>query len=208
LWQTGFPVADWFVSMIPPITAGILTGGRGSRMGGMDKGLANLGGRPLIEHLLERLEPQATRLIINANRNHDHYRQYGHPVVPDRMTGFQGPLAGIAALLEACEDSWLVTIPCDAPFVPPDYIPRLWKTAAQTHADIVVADDGNGIQPVHALIARTLLDDLGDFLAGGHRKPRQWFQRHRWTTADFSDQPEAFINLNRPEDYRELPAWS
>ncbi len=186
------------------ITAGILTGGRGRRMGGIDKGLAELDGRPLIEHLLERLRPQTAHILINANRNLEHYRRYGLPVVRDPVDGYQGPLAGFAALLAACEDDWLAVTPCDSPLLPADYLQRLDQARRDSGADIVVAHDGERIQPVHALIARSLLDDLLDFLAGGERKIDLWYARHHWAPADFGDRPETFVNLNRPEDYRQL----
>ena len=190
-----------------PVTAGILTGGRGSRMGGIDKGWVELDGKPLIRHLLDRLQPQAGHILINANRNLDDYVALGYPVVRDRLDGFQGPLAGFAALLNACEDGWLAVTPCDSPLLPEDYLQRLLSAAEQTpEARIVVAHDGERIQPVHALIARNLLNDLEAFLQSGERKIDLWYDRHPWVAADFSDRPETFVNLNRPADYEQLKA--
>ena len=190
-----------------PVTAGILTGGRGSRMGGIDKGWVELDGKPLIRHLLDRLQPQTGHILINANRNLDDYVALGYPVVRDRLDGFQGPLAGFAALLNACEDGWLAVTPCDSPLLPEDYLQRLLTAAGQNpEARIVVAHDGERIQPVHALIARDLLNDLEAFLQSGERKIDLWYDRHPWVAADFSDRPETFVNLNRPADYEQLKA--
>jgi len=190
-----------------PVTAGILTGGRGSRMGGIDKGWVELDGKPLIRHLLDRLQPQTGHILINANRNLDDYVALGYPVVRDRLDGFQGPLAGFAALLNACEDGWLAVTPCDSPLLPEDYLQRLLTEAGQNpEARIVVAHDGERIQPVHALIARNLLNDLEAFLQSGERKIDLWYDRHPWVAADFSDRPETFVNLNRPADYEQLKA--
>ncbi len=187
------------------VTAGILAGGRGSRLGGIDKGWVELDGKPLIRHLLDRLEPQTRHILINANRNLDDYATLGYPVVGDRLDGFQGPLAGFAALLHACEDEWLAVMPCDSPLLPEDYLQRLLATAGQNReARIVVAHDGQRIQPTHALIANELLNDLEKFLQSGGRKIKLWYERHHLAVADFSDRPESFVNLNQPADYEQL----
>jgi molybdopterin-guanine dinucleotide biosynthesis protein A len=186
------------------ITGAILAGGRGSRMGGIDKGLAPLGDKPLIEHILAALGPQVTHLLINANRNIDRYAEYGHPVVKDRLDGHQGPLAGFAALLGACEDDWLVTVPCDTPHIPADLVQRMWSARVDAGAEIAIAHDGRRMQPAHALLPRRLLSDLEAFLDSGERKIDRWYARHAIVEVDFSDQPDAFLNLNRPEDYRQF----
>ncbi|RMG37879.1 MAG: molybdenum cofactor guanylyltransferase [Gammaproteobacteria bacterium] len=189
----------------PPITGGILAGGRGSRMGGVDKGLVAFAGRPLIEQVVQGLAPQVDHLVINANRNLDRYRSLGFPVVSDRLEGHQGPLAGFAALMHACEDPWLVTAPCDTPQIPPDLVARLWAACAAEGCRIAVAHDGQRLQPAHALLDVSLLGDLEDFLAAGERKIDIWYARHPMVTVDFSDRAEAFLNLNRPEDYQRFP---
>jgi molybdenum cofactor guanylyltransferase len=186
------------------ITGAVLAGGRGSRMGGIDKGLAPLGDKPLIEHILAALGPQVTHLLINANRNIDRYTEYGHPVVKDRLDGHQGPLAGFAALLGACEDDWLVTVPCDTPHIPADLVQRMWSARVDAGAEIAIAHDGRRMQPAHALLPRRLLSDLEAFLDSGERKIDRWYARHATVEVDFSDQPDAFLNLNRPEDYRQF----
>jgi molybdenum cofactor guanylyltransferase len=186
------------------ITGAVLAGGRGSRMGGIDKGLATLGDRPLIEHILTALSPQVTHLLVNANRNFDRYADYGFAVVKDRLDGHQGPLAGFAALLDACEDEWLVTVPCDTPYIPQDLVSRMWSARVAADADIAIAHDGRRMQPAHAMLPRRLLSDLESFLNSGERKIDRWYARHATIEVDFSDQPDAFLNLNRPEDYRQF----
>ncbi|HHH46914.1 MAG TPA: molybdenum cofactor guanylyltransferase [Thiotrichales bacterium] len=178
-------------------------------MGGLDKGWVELGGKPLIRHLLERLQPQAAHILINANRNLDDYASLGCPIVHDRLAGFPGPLAGFAALLHACKDEWLAVLPCDSPLLPEDYLQRLLNTAEQNpEACIVTAHDGEHIQPVHALIASRLLADLESFLQSGGRRVALWYDRHPWVAADFSDCPEIFANLNRPTDFEHLESLS
>ncbi len=184
------------------VTAGILAGGRGRRMGHIDKGLAELNGQPLIEHVLHRLQPQTPHILISANRNPDRYARYGHPVIADRWPGFQGPLAGIASLLEACGDDWLATTACDTPYLPADYIQRLIAAQQRSGARMVVCHDGSSLQPLHGLFHRELLRDLVGYLEQGGRQARQWIERHHRANADFSDCPDAFVNLNRPEDLR------
>ncbi len=182
------------------VTACILAGGRGRRMGGIDKGLMLWHGRPLVEQLVEALSPQVDRIVINANRNQETYRRLGHSVIGDELAGYQGPLAGIAAGLAAAGGGLLAVLPCDAPNLPPDYIERL--CAARRGAPIAVAHDGLRLQPVHALLPVDLLPELREFLAGGGRKVEAWYARQGFARADFSDRRETFFNLNRPEDRR------
>lgn len=182
------------------VTGLVLAGGRGSRMGGLDKGLTELAGRPMVAHVIDRLRPQVAHVIVNANRHQETYGGFGFPVVADASDGYPGPLAGFAAGLAAASTPWLVTVPCDCPLLPPDLVPRL--TAAQTDSDaeIVSAHDGGRLQPVFTLLRRDLLASLESFMAEGERKIDRWFARHHAATADFSDQPEAFENVNRPAD--------
>jgi len=173
-------------------------------MGGIDKGWADFEGKPLIAHVLERLQPQTHSILISANRNLDAYRALGYPVLKDRIDGFQGPLAGLASLLQACPTEWLATVPCDAPGLPNDYLVRMASAAEQTPGTrIVVAHNGDRLQPVHMLVARNLLDDLLSHLQQGGRKVRGWLGQYAYQTADFSDQPQAFFNLNHEADLRQ-----
>ena len=189
--------------LVPPardITGVILAGGRARRMGGQDKGLIPLAGRPLIEWVMEGLAPQVHRLLINANRNRERYGRYGYTVVADEIGGFQGPLAGFLSAMHACETPWLVVVPCDGPRLPDNLVRRLGCALAKAEAEIAVASDGRRMQPVYALMPVALADSLQDFLASGERKIDRWYARHRIVLEDFSDVPETFANVNTPED--------
>ena len=182
------------------ITGLILAGGAARRMGGGDKGLTELAGKPLIEYALARLAPQVDALIINANRNVARYADYGHPVVTDQRQGFQGPLAGMASGLKAAETEFMVCAPCDSPLLPEDLVERLFRQLREQDAELSVAHNGERLQPVFTLMRAALADSLLAFLDGGGRKIDQWFQRHQLAVADFSDQPAAFSNVNSPEE--------
>lgn len=182
------------------VTAVILAGGRATRMGGADKGLIPLAGRPMIEHVLAAIRPQVAAVIVNANRNHERYAAYGHPVVADEVADFPGPLAGMAAGLAACETPLALFLPCDGPLVPPDLVTRLRSALEQADARAAVANDGERLQPVHALLRRDLLDSLRGFLADDGRKVAQWYRSFATVTVDLSDHRELFINVNTPEE--------
>ncbi|HUG97607.1 MAG TPA: molybdenum cofactor guanylyltransferase MobA [Gammaproteobacteria bacterium] len=184
----------------PPITAIVLAGGRATRMGGIDKGLVELGGRPMIAHVLAVLAPQVERVLINANRNLDRYAEFGWPVVPDEDTGFLGPLAGLAAGLRAAVTPLVLTAPCDCPLLAPDLAARLYSALDAERAEIAVPFDGERLQPVFALVRRELGDSLAAYLGGGERKIDRWFAQHRLARVDFSDRPETFVNVNDPDE--------
>lgn len=186
------------------ITGVILAGGQGRRMGGVDKGWTSFDGRPLIAHVLSRLAPQVTTLLINANRSLDAYRDLGPAVIEDREGGYQGPLMGIWSGLSAASSPWVVVVPCDTPALPMDLVSRLWAGIGDN--DIAVAHDGERAHPVVALIRRALVDDLGEALMAGERKIDRWYARHAWCHVVFADQALAFANLNRPEDKDALAA--
>ncbi|MEW8323887.1 MAG: molybdenum cofactor guanylyltransferase MobA [Candidatus Thiodiazotropha taylori] len=185
-------------------TAVILAGGRGSRMGGNDKGLVLLDGKPLIEHVINTIAPQVGRLLINANRNMAEYQRFGYPVIRDELSGYQGPLAGIYSALEQITTPNLITVPCDGPRLPKDLVARLASAREIAAADIVVAHDGKRLQPVYALIGKKLRPSLKDYLDGGDRKIDLWYAQHKMVTADFSDMPETFLNINTPEERNEF----
>lgn len=183
------------------ITGVVLAGGRATRWDGRDKGLIEVSGRPMIGHVLEALEPQVEQVIINANRNLDEYRAFGVPVVTDARGDFLGPLAGIASGLAAATTEWVAIVPCDSPLLAADCVDRLASARAQDEStDIAVAHDGERIQPVFALIRRRLVEDLDAFLGSGGRKIDQWYGQQRMQLVDFSDRPDNFVNVNRPED--------
>jgi molybdenum cofactor guanylyltransferase len=178
------------------ITGVVLAGGRGSRMGGQDKGLVPLHGRPMVQHVITCLEPQVEAILVSANRNHEQYATLGYRVIPDLITGYQGPLAGIASALQAADTPYVATVPCDSPLFGKDLVARLADALARGNADISVAHDGQRAHPVFSLLKRSLLPSLLDFLKTGERKIDLWFARHRTVYADFSDSPEWFINVN------------
>ncbi|QQZ28980.1 bifunctional molybdopterin-guanine dinucleotide biosynthesis adaptor protein MobB/molybdopterin molybdotransferase MoeA [Thiothrix subterranea] len=188
----------------PRITGVILAGGRGSRMGGQDKGLLELHGRPLVEYLLEALQPQVDAILINANRNQARYQQYHYPVISDDLSDYQGPLAGFAAAMQAAQTDYILTIPCDAPELAADTAARLLAALQREQAEIAVAHDGERLQPVHALLPVSLLPSLQAFLANGDRKIDLWYAQHRMASVDFSDCRRMFRNINTPQQQAEL----
>jgi len=182
------------------ITGVILAGGRASRMDGVDKGLIHLAGKPLIEHVLARLNPQVNAVLISANRNLADYARLGYPVIQDMLAGYLGPLAGVLSALRVARTPYILTVPCDGPYIPTDLAQRLLLWLQERGTQIAVACAGEDIQPVVALIACTLADDIQQYLDGGERKVGSWLEKHKPARVDFSDQPDAFININTPEE--------
>jgi molybdenum cofactor guanylyltransferase len=161
--------------MSEKITGVILAGGLGRRMGGIDKGLQELRGRPLTAWVVERLAPQVDELLINANQNPERYAAFGHRVVPDEIPDFAGPLAGLHAALSAAAHPLVATVPCDSPFLPSDLISRLFAGLTATGADLAVARTFDQPHPVFCLCRRAVLPHLTEFLAGGGRKIDRWY---------------------------------
>lgn len=186
------------------ITGLVLAGGRAQRMGGIDKGLIPLDGRPMVAHVIAALRTEIDHLLINANRNLEQYAVFGYPVIPDIMEGYLGPLAGMASGMRACGTRYIVTAPCDSPLIAGNLVQRLCETLTREGADISVAHDGERMHPVFALIRCDLLPDLLDFLNAGQRKIDRWYAQHRLAVAFFRDQPKAFRNVNSPEERAEL----
>ncbi|WP_233772541.1 molybdenum cofactor guanylyltransferase MobA [Achromobacter sp. AONIH1] len=181
----------------------ILAGGQGSRMGGRDKGLVQLRGEPLAGHAARRLAPQVGRLIISANRNADSYARYGE-VVGDGVAGLQGwpgPLAGVmAGLLAAGDAQWLVVAPCDTPFLPPDLAARLVGAALATGVPLAYASADGVRHPACMALRVSLLPALREYLASGERRVGLWQSRLGAAEARFDETPEAFMNVNTPEE--------
>lgn len=169
-------------------------------MGGRDKGLIEIAGKPMIEYVMAGLGPQVKTMIINANRNLSAYLDYGLPVIADEFSGFNGPLAGMASCMRVVDTKFMVSVPCDSPFLPYDLVARLYKGLKDGEADVSVAHDGKRMQPVFSLLKTELLDSLTEFLNRDEHKIDKWFDRHKTVTTDFSDQPETFMNINTPED--------
>jgi molybdopterin-guanine dinucleotide biosynthesis protein A len=169
-------------------------------MGGQDKGWVEIAGKSMVNHVLEALAPQVSRVLINANRNLERYRSLGVTVIEDRLGGYQGPLAGVASALEATTTPLLLTVPCDAPLLPHDLAWRLYQSLEEQDAEIAVASSAGRLQTVFLLLRREVLEGLRAFLAEDDRKIDRWIPRHRWTAVDLSDCPQCFVNVNSPED--------
>jgi molybdopterin-guanine dinucleotide biosynthesis protein A len=186
------------------ISAVILAGGAGRRMGGVDKGLVIFRGKPLVEHVIARIAHQAGKLLISANRSEHHYEKYGYPLVADTLPDFPGPLAGILAALEVIDTDLLLAVPCDTPVLPGDLVQRLRQALTDNNADIAIPFDGVRAQAAIMLLRRSLASDLHDYLLSGERKVQLWLKRHKTAHADFSDQPGAFANLNTLDELTHL----
>jgi len=190
--------------VVPSVTGLILAGGKGSRMGGVDKGLQAFRGKRLVDHVYERLAPQVGGIIINANQNQDEYRTFGVRVVSDAIGGFAGPLAGFHAGLSVSKRPFLASAPCDSPFLPEDLVARLYARIDETGAELAVAKTGDQPHPVFSLMRRGVLDHLSDFLKGGGRKIDAWYATLNVVEVAFDDEAGAFSNINTLE---ELGSW-
>jgi molybdopterin-guanine dinucleotide biosynthesis protein A len=178
----------------------VLAGGLGRRMGGVDKGLQPLHGRPMVQWVLERLAPQVDEIIVNANQNVEEYRKFGYKVVPDDVAGFAGPLAGLHAGMKAAAHTLVATVPCDSPFLPSDLIERLGGFLKSN--DLAVAKTGEQPHPVFALVRRHCLESLEAFLAQGGRKIDAWYASLKVIEVSFDDEAEAFRNINTREELK------
>lgn len=178
----------------------ILAGGQGRRMGGVDKGLQELQGRPMVQWVLERLAPQVDGVLINANQNLERYAGFGCAVLPDRIPDFAGPLAGLHAALMQTDRPLLVTVPCDSPFLPVDLVARLHAALLADRAELAVARVGDRVHRAFCLARRELLPQLDAFLASGGRKVGLWHSSLNLVEVAFDDQAAAFSNINTLED--------
>lgn len=178
------------------ITGLVLAGGQGRRMGNVDKGLQLLRGRPMIEWVIERLRPQVTDIVINANQHLAEYETFGFPIVPDRIGGFAGPLAGLHAGLSVASQPLVVTVPCDSPFLPLDLVDRLARAREARDADLAVAKTFDQAHPVFALVRAGVLPHLTAFLESGGRKIDAWYATLAIVEVPFDDEASAFSNIN------------
>jgi molybdenum cofactor guanylyltransferase len=187
------------------VTGLILAGGRGSRMGGVDKGLQTLAGKPLVLHALQRLAPQVGGVMINANRHLETYAGFGVPVWPDVTADFSGPLAGFLAGLGHCETEWLVTVPCDTPHFPLNFVERLAAAVGDGTVAVAATLHAGQVQrePVFCLLRRSLQADLATYLGSGGRKIDAWLERQAYVDVHFED-TAAFFNANTIDDLRQL----
>jgi molybdopterin-guanine dinucleotide biosynthesis protein A len=183
------------------VDAVILAGGESRRMGGNDKGLLLLDGRPLVQHVIARIAPQVGALRISANRHVNEYQRFGYPVVQDATDEYLGPLAGVLAGLQVAEAEWVLTVPCDTPYLPMDLLEKMMVLS--TGKDIVIASAAR----VHAtvmLCRRSLANNLAEFLARGERKVQLWQAQLNCAVAQFDDEA-VFANLNTPEQLLAKP---
>ena len=187
------------------ITGVILAGGLGRRMGGVDKGLQLLAGRPLAAHVAERLAPQVGSLLINANRSQADYAALGYPVLADEIPDFAGPLAGLHAALSAATTAWVVTVPCDSPYLPEDLVCRLQAAMLATGANLAIASCEGRLHPVFCLCRKSLQEQLAIYLNEGGRRVAQWCAAMGAVEVDFDDQPAAFRNFNTLDDLSGKP---
>jgi molybdopterin-guanine dinucleotide biosynthesis protein A len=185
-----------------PVSAILLAGGQARRFKGEDKGLLSLDGQPLAAWVSQRLEGHAAEILISANRNLGAYGALGHPVVPDHLPGHPGPLAGLLACARTAMQEWLLSVPCDVPFLPLDLVMRLHNQAMVSHLPLVRAADETGTHYAIMLVHRDLMPDLADFVAQGGRQVQTWQERHPSETLYFGEDPYAFLNINTQDDLK------
>ena len=190
------------------ITGVILSGGQARRMQGQDKGLVLLNNKPMIEYVIESLTSQVGQLFINANRNIDKYSTYGFDIISDELSDYQGPLAGMASSLDKVSTPYMITAPCDSPFIADNLVEKLMNALEKENAEISVAHNGERMQPVFCLMKKELLSSMNDFLTQGERKIDKWFNQHKLAIADCSDIPKTFDNLNTIEDIESIETES
>ncbi len=181
------------------MTGLVLAGGQARRMGGVDKGLIDIHGQTIVERIIRKLDQQCSCVMINANRNLEQYRQFGHRVIEDQIGGFQGPLAGMLSGLNEMSTKWLLTAPCDGPFLSNSYAESMLHAAESIRAPIAVAKDQGRLQPVYALLHISVRDSLQAFLNTGERKIDKWFAEFNFTEVLITDCVDMFENINTPE---------
>ena len=186
------------------VSAVILAGGKGQRMGGQDKGLIIYAGKPLIAHVIARLQPQVDEILINANRELDQYEKLGFPVIKDATNDFAGPLAGFQAAMQHAQHDYILSVPCDSPLLPDDLSSRLSQALNTQKADIAVARANGQSQPVFCLCRKRLLPQLDQYLAEGNRKVDHWQKSLKLVEVSFEDNAIGFININTPEELAAL----
>jgi molybdopterin-guanine dinucleotide biosynthesis protein A len=186
------------------ISALILSGGRATRMGGVDKGLVIFQQKPLVQHVIDRLVPQVDEIIINANREIKQYQSLSYPVLQDETADFIGPLAGFNLGLQHAKHDYLLTVPCDSPLLPLDLAQRLHSSLLKHDADVAVATSDGDAHPVFALCKKSVLPSLTSYLQQGGRKVSAWQKSLHYIEVDFSDNSDAFYNLNTFEDLTAL----
>jgi len=190
------------------VTGVILAGGLARRMNNQDKGLINYKGHPMISYAIAALASVAGQTLINANRNSEQYQAFGLPVVADQTGSFDGPLAGVLTAMIHTDADVLVVMPCDSPLIKGAHLQKLLATRAEHDADVAVAFDGERLHPVFLAIKTALKASLQNYLGSGEHKVDRWLEQQKMVTADFSGEPEIFININTMTELSELEAKS
>ena len=191
---------------VTAITGLVLAGGQGRRMGTVDKGLVALAGRPMVAHVLERFAPQVDDILINANQHAAEYAAFGYRVIPDTIGGFAGPLAGLQVGLANASHALVATVPCDSPFLPHDLVARLAAALEAGASQLAVARTFDQPHPVFALVRRSVLPHLTQFLEGGGRKIDAWYSALSIVEVQFDDEADAFRNINTTDELRQVDA--
>lgn len=187
------------------LTGLVLAGGMGRRMGGVDKALLPLHGRPLLAHVVERLRPQVSELLVNANGDPARFPGFGDRVIADVIGDHPGPLAGLHAGLVQAKHPWVLSVPCDSPRLPLDLGARLAQAVHASNAELAVARSGGRVHPVFCLVSAALAEPLRDYLEGGGRAVLKWIETRCFVVVEFDD-ADAFTNVNTPEDLARLDA--
>jgi len=188
------------------VAGAILAGGLARRMNNQDKGLVKYKGRPLVSYAIAALTAVTDQIIINANRNKEHYQAFGLPVVADQTDNFDGPLAGVLTAMIYTDADVLVVVPCDSPLIKAEHLQKLLAVRAENAADVAVAFDGVRLHPVVLAIKTSLKTSLENYLTSGQRKVGDWLEQQKTVTADFSNEPEIFININTLTELSALEA--
>jgi molybdenum cofactor guanylyltransferase len=178
------------------VTGVILAGGLARRMNNQDKGLVPYKGRPMVSYAIAALAAVTDQLVINANRTMEQYQEFGWPVVVDQTDSFDGPLAGVLTAMIYAESGLLLVMPCDSPLIKAEHLQKLLSVRAEHDADVAVAFDGERLHPVFLAIKTSLKNSLKNYLASGQRKMDSWLEQQQMVMADFSNEPDLFININ------------
>ncbi|WP_230621968.1 molybdenum cofactor guanylyltransferase MobA [Aggregatibacter sp. Marseille-P9115] len=186
------------------ISAVILAGGQAKRMGGVDKGLQPLQGKPLFQFIYDRLHSQVEHISVNANRNQAIYAVAGLPVFGDNIEGFQGPLSGILTALERSETDFVLFVPCDSPFFPDNLLEKLKSAVVFRGVSIAYVHDGEREHPTFCLMARSLKEKLAAYLATGERRMLQFMRQNGAVSVDFSENKAAFTNINTLDELQQF----
>ena len=178
----------------------VLTGGRGERMGGRDKGLIELCGKPLVQWVTDSIAPQVDKIFISANRNLEEYRALGFPVIADELKGYQGPLSGIHSTLKKTRNEFVLVVPTDSPGLPPDLCRKLGTALIESGAEIAVVETGGRMQPVLMLFRSALKPELEIWLQQGSRKVMDWIKSRRYVSVPFANEELLMVNINNSEN--------